>query len=365
MELISIGEASRRFNVDVNKLRRMEEQGLIESVRTAGGHRRYAAQDLQAFFDAGGQNPLPKEPVSVFSGTDLSELISDEFARWDRTYTQIPVIDSVLNGCLESGHGGLALMFTKYGAGWSQVWAQVAARVGENVPVAMALLDHSVTSAAQLMVQQAHRADYDKMRRLMRSKPLGELVAAAGANNLAMLDLVSSFQTHTVDDLELALDQAEDSMGGPCRVLLIDLLDNLGISAADQLEVDQTASERKMQVRRSLIVEHLGEMARRRDVVVLAGIYMPRNIPSGSPLDHKYLDGSSDVSLLRNQAIHHCDVILNSWRRDHTPGIDPVEVQHCRGRISIASIKHRYHADEKQYTSFTVRERTNELMVVR
>jgi putative resolvase len=46
-QLINIGEAARLLAVCQDTLRKWERKGLIESVRTIGGHRRYKMSDIK------------------------------------------------------------------------------------------------------------------------------------------------------------------------------------------------------------------------------------------------------------------------------------------------------------------------------
>ena len=51
---IGLGDASRALGVNESTLRRWADAGLVQTFRTPGGHRRFAAADLQRLVDAAG-----------------------------------------------------------------------------------------------------------------------------------------------------------------------------------------------------------------------------------------------------------------------------------------------------------------------
>ena len=51
MEYISIGQASKVYNVSINTLRNWEQTGKIKSYRTSGNHRRFDKQELENIFN--------------------------------------------------------------------------------------------------------------------------------------------------------------------------------------------------------------------------------------------------------------------------------------------------------------------------
>ena len=55
-EWLSLGEASRVLGVNESTLRRWADAGLVQTFRTPGGHRRFAAADLQRIIDAAGED---------------------------------------------------------------------------------------------------------------------------------------------------------------------------------------------------------------------------------------------------------------------------------------------------------------------
>ena len=55
-EWLSLGEASRLLGVNESTLRRWADAGLVQTFRTPGGHRRFAAPDLRRIIDAAGED---------------------------------------------------------------------------------------------------------------------------------------------------------------------------------------------------------------------------------------------------------------------------------------------------------------------
>lgn len=53
-ELLSSGEAAKLIRVSIKSLHRWEQQGLITSIRTPGGHRRWMRQDVEALMTRAG-----------------------------------------------------------------------------------------------------------------------------------------------------------------------------------------------------------------------------------------------------------------------------------------------------------------------
>jgi excisionase family DNA binding protein len=58
-------QASRLLGVHPTTLRRWADEGEIRCLRTPGGHRRFLAEDLQAFLDARGQPALSPAPGAL------------------------------------------------------------------------------------------------------------------------------------------------------------------------------------------------------------------------------------------------------------------------------------------------------------
>lgn len=54
-EWLGLGEASRILGVNESTLRRWADAGLVQTFRTPGGHRRFAAPDLRRIIDAAGE----------------------------------------------------------------------------------------------------------------------------------------------------------------------------------------------------------------------------------------------------------------------------------------------------------------------
>jgi excisionase family DNA binding protein len=55
-EWLGLGEASRVLGVNESTLRRWADAGLVQTFRTPGGHRRFAAADLRRIIDAAGED---------------------------------------------------------------------------------------------------------------------------------------------------------------------------------------------------------------------------------------------------------------------------------------------------------------------
>lgn len=49
-DLMSPAEVAEAFNVDIKTVSRWANAGLIEAIRTPGGHRRYLTASVTAFF---------------------------------------------------------------------------------------------------------------------------------------------------------------------------------------------------------------------------------------------------------------------------------------------------------------------------
>jgi excisionase family DNA binding protein len=56
-DLMTPGEVAALFRVDPKTVTRWAQQGKIRSLRTLGGHRRYAAAEVRAFLDKGQPTP--------------------------------------------------------------------------------------------------------------------------------------------------------------------------------------------------------------------------------------------------------------------------------------------------------------------
>lgn len=48
-EYLTIGQTARRLRLEVDTVRRLERAGLIKAARTAGGHRRFAAEEVERY----------------------------------------------------------------------------------------------------------------------------------------------------------------------------------------------------------------------------------------------------------------------------------------------------------------------------
>jgi predicted site-specific integrase-resolvase len=54
LELLSTGAAAKLIGVSLKALHRYEEQGLISTIRTPGGHRRWVRKDVEALMTRAG-----------------------------------------------------------------------------------------------------------------------------------------------------------------------------------------------------------------------------------------------------------------------------------------------------------------------
>ena len=54
LELLTSGQAAKLIGVHLKSLHRWEDQGLIASIRTPGGHRRYVRRDVEALMTRAG-----------------------------------------------------------------------------------------------------------------------------------------------------------------------------------------------------------------------------------------------------------------------------------------------------------------------
>jgi excisionase family DNA binding protein len=48
-EFVTSGEVAQMFGVSLSAVAAWSDQGLLPSIRTAGGHRRYRREDVDAF----------------------------------------------------------------------------------------------------------------------------------------------------------------------------------------------------------------------------------------------------------------------------------------------------------------------------
>lgn len=54
LELMTPGEVASRFRVNPKTVTRWADKGLLRAVRTPGGHRRFVAADVRAWFEKAG-----------------------------------------------------------------------------------------------------------------------------------------------------------------------------------------------------------------------------------------------------------------------------------------------------------------------
>jgi excisionase family DNA binding protein len=83
LDLLPMNRACRLIGISASTLYRYEAQGLITSVRTPGGQRRYQREDLIALLNGGGQaaEKIGQHPVS--SAPDLETGEPDTQTRLD------------------------------------------------------------------------------------------------------------------------------------------------------------------------------------------------------------------------------------------------------------------------------------------
>ena len=82
-DLLSVSPAGQLIGVSASALIRYEAQGLIRSIRTPGGHRRYRRADVEALVD-GGQAADQTGKPTVSSAPDLETGEPDSRERLDR-----------------------------------------------------------------------------------------------------------------------------------------------------------------------------------------------------------------------------------------------------------------------------------------
>jgi hypothetical protein len=83
-DLLSVSPAGQLIGVSASALIRYEAQGLIRSIRTPGGHRRYRRADVEALVAGGGQAADKSGPDPVSSAPDLQTGETDSRERLDR-----------------------------------------------------------------------------------------------------------------------------------------------------------------------------------------------------------------------------------------------------------------------------------------
>lgn len=89
MRMLTIGETARRLNLAVDTIRRLERDGMLRAERTAGGHRRFREDVVEAY--ARGQKPTgrrsntsrsrrrpPRQPVAVRPATIFEDPLDEE-----------------------------------------------------------------------------------------------------------------------------------------------------------------------------------------------------------------------------------------------------------------------------------------------
>lgn len=69
---LSLGRACRLLGVNETTLRRWADEGRIRSVRTPGGHRRFAESDIHALLQA--PEPPSREPMNELPGLALTRI---------------------------------------------------------------------------------------------------------------------------------------------------------------------------------------------------------------------------------------------------------------------------------------------------
>jgi DNA-binding transcriptional MerR regulator len=93
--LVTTGQAAQALGISTKTLRRYEDQGLLSTVRTVGGQRRYREEDIARLFDAETQDDDPaatdstphRDPPSVDADESVSanaENDGRDLQPWDR-----------------------------------------------------------------------------------------------------------------------------------------------------------------------------------------------------------------------------------------------------------------------------------------
>src|SRR5438876_10310090 len=119
LDLLTISEVARRSGVAASALRFYEERGLLRSVRTGSGHRRYPraalrkiafivfAQRIGLTLDEVGEELAKLPERRVPGGADWAKLSGGWTNRIDERISELQRPRSNLSGCI--GCGGLSL----------------------------------------------------------------------------------------------------------------------------------------------------------------------------------------------------------------------------------------------------------------
>jgi MerR family redox-sensitive transcriptional activator SoxR len=114
-DLLTISEVSKRSGVAASALRFYEERGLLQSVRTGSGHRRYPrvalrkiafivfAQRVGLTLDEVGSELAKLPSGRVPDGSDWAQLSSGWTARIDERIAELTRLRENLTGCIGCG----------------------------------------------------------------------------------------------------------------------------------------------------------------------------------------------------------------------------------------------------------------------
>ena len=222
--LLSTAEAARLAGVGTTSVKRWADEGVLECLKTAGGHRRFERSALEAFLRSHGAPPAPEPKerwLELFVSGGTYELRAELFAARGRLGAWHRVADE------------LAPALTELGARWEcgdvsvldeHVASERIARalahvtdalpVGEHGPVCLLACaegdDHTLgLSLAELCLHEAGWATIWAGRRT----PAADLVAAIERGGVGMVALSAS----TVSEDPRAVAKQARSIAAACR----------------------------------------------------------------------------------------------------------------------------------------------------
>lgn len=222
-DLIAMRDVARLAGVGPTAVKRWTEDGLLRCLRTAGGHRRFRREDVDAFLRARGYGAAaPRDPwVDALLATDdpraLEAFLLAERAKAGAWHRVVERAGGALAALGELWRAGAVTLVEEHLA--SERLARALARVGEGIPLASdaprALLacaegdDHTLGLAlAEIVLREAGWATSWAGRRT----PIAELRPAL-ASGVRMLAVSASPVSSSAPDLRR---QAE-ALGRLCR----------------------------------------------------------------------------------------------------------------------------------------------------
>jgi excisionase family DNA binding protein len=197
-DFMAMGDVARLAGVGASAVKRWTDEGLLPCVRTAGGHRRFRRDDVEAFLRARGGAAAPAEPwVGALLATGdpraLEAFLLAERARAGAWHRVAARAGEALATIGELWRSGAVTVVEEHLA--SERLARALARVGEGIPLASdaprALLacaegdDHTLGLAlAEIVLREAGWAPAWAGRRT----PISELrpALASGVRLLAV-----------------------------------------------------------------------------------------------------------------------------------------------------------------------------------